>query len=190
MNDLQAILLAAGASSRFGSDKLLHILPDGTPLALAAASNLRGAGLHVIAVVRPDSRSLAASLEAIGARVVICEHASAGMSASLGCGIRAAGDARGWLIALADMPAIRPETIREVARRIEQGALIAAPCYRGVRGHPVGFNAQLREELLSLCGDEGAKSVLIRHRHATQLIDCDDPGTLQDIDVPADLSRL
>jgi molybdenum cofactor cytidylyltransferase len=190
MSDLPIILLAAGASSRFGADKLLHRLADGVPLALAALANLKKAELQVVAVVRPESESLAQLFHAAGAQVVCCENASDGMSLSLGCGVRAAGDARGWLIALADMPRIRPETIREVARRIEQGALIAAPCYCRARGHPVGFSAQLREELLNLRGDEGARSVLARHADAVELIDCDDPGILLDIDLPADLPEL
>ena len=47
------ILLAAGASKRFGSDKLMHTLAGTTPVAVAALANLRSAIPHVIAVVRP-----------------------------------------------------------------------------------------------------------------------------------------
>jgi len=190
MSDLPVILLAAGASSRFGADKLLQRLPDGMPLALAALDNLRKAGLQVIAVVRPESKSLAKLFHAAGAQVVICETASDGMGASLACGVRAAPNAQGWLVALADMPQIQPETIRAVAEAIDDGVLIAVPHYRGVRGHPVGFSARFREELSNLSGDEGAKLLLVEHARQVRFIECDDPGILADVDSPEDLLRL
>ena len=49
----------------------------------------------------------------------------------------------GWVVALADMPWIRTETIAAVADALARGAMIAAPDYAGVRGHPVGFAATL-----------------------------------------------
>ena len=51
--DICAILLAAGSGSRFGGDKLLHPLADGTPIGVQAARNLLAAAPDVIAVVRP-----------------------------------------------------------------------------------------------------------------------------------------
>jgi molybdenum cofactor cytidylyltransferase len=88
------------------------------------------------------------------------------------------------------MPRIKPETIGEVAAAISSGALLAAPVYRGERGHPVGFAGALRDELLALTGDSGARAVLERHRAEMRLIECDDPGVLLDVDARADLTRL
>jgi molybdenum cofactor cytidylyltransferase len=191
LNPLCAILLAAGASTRFGADKLLHpLLPSGTPLALAALNNLTAAMSRVIAVVRPESEQLSRLLSAGGAEIVTCENAESGIGASLACGVRAAQDCAGWVIALADMPRVRPQTILSVTRAIETGALIAAPHYRGTRGHPVGFSAALKQELLALSGDEGARSVIARHARQVQLIDCGDPGILADVDTSEDLPRL
>ena len=90
----------------------------------------------------------------------------------------------------ADMPRIKPETIDKVAAAVASGALLAAPVYRGERGHPVAFAGALRDELLVLSGDSGARAVLERHRDDMQLIDCDDPGVLLDVDARADLTRL
>ncbi len=66
--------------------------------------------------------------------------------------------ADGWVIALADMPAIRLDTIRRVAEALRTGATTAAPVYRGQRGHPVGFAKLCRSELLALDGDTGARA--------------------------------
>ena len=89
------ILLAAGASKRFGSDKLLHPLAAGTPVALAALANLRAALPHVIAVVRPGAEQLAHRLSEAGATVILCANAEDGMGASLATAVAASGDAAG-----------------------------------------------------------------------------------------------
>jgi molybdenum cofactor cytidylyltransferase len=109
------------------------------------------------------------------------------MAATIACGVGATAGARGWLIALADMPWIRPTTIAAVAGAIRAGAPLAAPFYQGRRGHPVGFGAAFGKELCALHGDEGARSLIQCHAGELGRLDCDDAGVLADIDVPADL---
>jgi molybdenum cofactor cytidylyltransferase len=185
----RAILLAAGRGTRFGEDKLVHAMPDGVPIAVHAARNLRAAGLHVTAVVRPDARQLAALLKAEGCDVTPCADAASGMGHSLAHGVRASAHASGWVVALGDMPSIRPATIRRVAEAIANGSGIAAPALHGERGHPVGFAARHYAELSRLTGDAGARSVMQRHRDEVELIACDDPGVVYDIDRKADMER-
>lgn len=184
---LSGVFLAAGRSLRFGADKLLHPLADGTPMALAALRSLRGAVPAVVAVLRRDDDALAQLLKREGVRVSVCPRAGEGMGASLAWGVSQAAQSDGWLVGLADMPFIRPQTVAGVARALEGGALIAAPVHAGRRGHPVGFGAGLREELLALGGDQGARSVLARHAPAVVAIECDDPGILLDVDRPEDM---
>lgn len=184
-----AILLAAGAGKRFGGDKLLHPLEDGVAIAAHSARNLIAAGLHVIAVVRPGDFPLADTLEQEDCYVTFCPEAAGGMGHSLAHGIGHAREAAGWVVALADMPRVKPGTIASLKAAIENGAAIAAPRYRGQRGHPVAFGAALRNDLLALSGDAGARGVVERHADALVLIDCDDPGVAIDIDRRADLER-
>ena len=184
---LCGILLAAGASKRFGSDKLLHPLAGQTPVALAALGRLRAALPKVIAVVRPGASVLENLLSEAGATVILCANAGDGMGASLAAAVSASGDVDGWVIALADMPYIRPETIGRVAASLAAGADIVAPAYRGERGHPVGLSARFRPQLETLVGDEGARSVLKANTALIKLIDVDDPGVCRDIDTPEDL---
>ncbi|MBI4291437.1 MAG: nucleotidyltransferase family protein [Betaproteobacteria bacterium] len=181
------ILLAAGSSSRFGSNKLLHRLPDGMPIAAAAARNMLAALPRTIAVVRPGAKRLAQLLRETGCTVVTSRNARSGMGASLASGVRASGESRGWVVALADMPFIRPASIRSVAVQLAQGAAIAAPSRAGTRGHPVGISRRFREDLLRLTGDQGARMLLQRYAEAITVIEIDDPGVLRDIDTPEDL---
>lgn len=182
------ILLAGGSATRFGSDKLLHPLPDGTPIAVASARSLIAAVSRVVAVVRPDAPELERALRAAGAEVTVCERASEGMGVTLAHAVSAAGDAAGWVVALADMPFIRPATTRRIADAVAGGAAIAAPVFRGERGHPVGFALEFRAALERLSGDAGAREIVKANASALQRVEVDDPGVLRDIDTPADLA--
>ena len=184
---IAGILLAAGAGTRFGGEKLLHPLEDGVAIAAHAARNLLAATAEVIAVVRWGDFPLSEMLEQEGCQVTMFKGAEQGMGASLAHGVAQARGAEGWVIALADMPRIAPNTIKTVIAALEDGAVIAAPAHKGERGHPVGFAASLRDELLALTGDQGARAVVERHRGAVRLIECDDPGIVLDIDRKADL---
>jgi molybdenum cofactor cytidylyltransferase len=186
---IAAILLAAGAGTRFGGEKLLHPLEDGVAIAAHAARNLLAATSDVIAVVRWGDFPLYDMLEQEGCQVTMFQGAARGMGASLAHGVAQARGADGWIVALADMPRIAPDTIRSVITALQQGALIATPAYKGERGHPVGFGASLRDELLKLDGDQGARAVVDRHRDSVQLIECDDPGVLFDVDRKSDLDH-
>lgn len=191
---LAALLLAAGSARRFGSDKLLAPLADGTPVALAAACAIQAGlppGTLLIAVIRPEQTTLATLLRQAGWHPVASPQAALGMGHSLAAGVDASREAAGWLVALADMPYLQPASVAVVAEALAAGAPLAAPCYRGEgkqRGHPVGFGAAYREELLALTGDSGARQILQREQERLRLLDCDDPGVLQDVDTPADLS--
>jgi molybdenum cofactor cytidylyltransferase len=184
---LVGILLAAGQGSRFGSDKLLQPLADGTPLAVAAARRLRPACDRLLVVLRPGSDILAGWLAAEGCETLLCPDAAEGMGRSLAAGVRATPDAAAWLVALADMPFIAEASHRAVAASLRGGASLAAASYQGRRGHPVGFAGHWRAQLAALRGDEGGRSILAAHCHELVLAPLDDPGVLRDIDRPADL---
>ena len=184
-----AILLAAGSATRFGSDKLLHLLPHDVPIALQAARHLRAVfGDDVLAVVRPDAQALADLLRGEACKVVVCDNAAEGMGASLACAVRAAGAAAGYLVALGDMPFVRASTIAAVRDALIGGAPLAAPFFRARRGHPVGIAGEFRAELEALKGDEGAKGLLARHAGKLIKIPVGDPGVIRDIDIPGDLA--
>jgi molybdenum cofactor cytidylyltransferase len=185
------VLLAAGRSTRFGRDKLLARMRDGDltgePLGAVALRHLRAAVPDVVAVVRPDDDALAAELGANGAHIVRCPNADEGMGASLACGVRACGNAIGWVVALADMPWVRSQTIARVVSALGHGAPIAAPFYQGRRGHPVGFSRDYFETLAALTGDQGAKAIVVANADELVRIDTDDEGVLRDVDTVQDL---
>jgi molybdenum cofactor cytidylyltransferase len=186
---IRALLLCAGSSSRFGSPKLLAPLPGGTALAVHAARRLREGAGNVLAVIRVGDGALHQVLVSAGCDVIESVGAERGMGASLASGVNASPDASGWIVALGDMPGIMPATHRAVVKAIADGALLAAAVStaRRERGHPVGFSRALFAELSVLDGDEGARSVVARHRADLVEVPVDDPGIFIDVDTPADL---
>ena len=124
--EIVGILLAAGRGRRFGGDKLQHLLPDGRPLAVAAADHLRPACDRLIAVLRPGSEALGKLLGAAGCETLVCADADLGMGHSLAAAIRATSDAAGWVVALADMPFIATGCHQKVAAALRNGASLAA----------------------------------------------------------------
>ncbi len=184
---IQGILLAAGSASRFGSDKLMHRLPGGTPVALASARTLLAALPGSLAVVRSARSPLAGLLRNAGLTIVECADATEGMGRSLAAGVHASREADGWVVALADMPFVRVATIRRIAERLTGSDVLAAPYRDGVRGNPVGIGARFRERLEALRGDAGARALLREHESNIARIVVDDPGVLRDIDTPEDL---
>lgn len=183
------ILLAAGSGTRFGAHKLLHPLPDGTPIAVAALRNLAQGVDEVIVVVRPGDTELMQLLAQEKVQVLSCANAEQGMGASLACGVCTAPDAAGWIIALADMPFVPGEIIRNLAARLKAGDAIVAPAYLGQRGHPVGFGHAFYPALSVLNADQGARHILKQQPDRLTLIPCTDPGVVRDIDTRADLHQ-
>jgi molybdenum cofactor cytidylyltransferase len=182
------LLLAAGSATRFGSDKLRHNLPHGVSIAVQAARHLRPRVSKLIAVVKPGADELASHLEAEGCEVIVCENAAEGMGASLACAARAAGEADAYLVALGDMPFVRPSSIAAVRAALESGAVLAAPYFHARRGHPVGIGRRFYPELLRLEGDQGAKQLIAANEKILVKVPVGDPGVVRDIDTPQDVA--
>jgi molybdenum cofactor cytidylyltransferase len=183
---VRALLLCGGKSTRFGADKLLADL-DGQPLVAHSVRHLLAGAGNGLAVIPPGSKALRRALDDAGCDVLESVDCVRGMGASLAAGVRATVDASGWIVALGDMPFVKPLTVATLVDKIEKGALIVAPVYQGIRGHPVGFSSALKSELQALDGDEGARSVLAAHRDALEVLLVTDPGVGADVDVPGDL---
>ena len=88
----------------------------------------------------------------------------------------------------ADMPLIKCATLAAIVHELAAGRSLVAPTYQGQRGHPVGLGKRFGAQLLALDGDAGARDVIAAHQSELVLVECDDPGVLQDIDRREDLT--
>ena len=182
------ILLAAGQSRRFGSNKLLHPLTDNIPMLLVAAQKLVSVLPGSITIINRELIPYTDQLEQLGMRVIVNQQAEQGMGSSIACGIRASQQATAWLIALADMPYIKTETISLLVNKLTGGADIVAPVIGQQRGHPVGFKRRYKDELIALDGDVGARQVIAKHPDRLELVATDDTGVIMDVDRASDIA--
>jgi len=183
------VVPAAGRGSRFGGPghKLEQPFEDGTVL----GATLRHAIQTQLAVVVVTTAALAAEAgRHVAARDIVVlsgGEAARGMGYTIAAGVAERSGAPGWLVLPGDMPLVRPGTMLAVATALEQHPVVYAQ-YKGRRGHPVGFAAELYSELIQLDNDDGARRVVARYPAYGQ--DVDDPGVLMDVDTPADLAAL
>jgi len=181
---IAAIVLAAGASRRFGSDKRLHPI-DGQPMLARTLSIYRQAFAEVAAVIRPQQPAIAEMVGAAGCRVLEAADAAQGQSRSLAAGVLAMRDADALFVALADMPFVKVETLRELAATSRaRPENIVRPTHADRPGNPVGFPSRLFDALAEVQGDIGARQVVSSDPCVT-LVRVDDAGIHRDIDEEA-----
>lgn len=109
-----------------------------------------------------------------------------GMGDSIAAAVRATSEAASWLILPADLPLVRPDTLRCIAEA-PPAQVVVRPVYQARQGHPVRFHRDCGDALRALQGASGAASVLRQFPLCT--VDVDDPGCVTDIDTLDDLQR-
>ena len=177
MTRVAAVVLAAGAATRFGSPKQELLLPD-------VLARLAHTPLDDVVVVEGAHR-LSTSLLQAGpeqARLVACPDWERGPGASLRCGLGSLGpDVDAAVVVLADGPRLSPAAVARVVEswRAEGGEIVAAS-YGGVRGHPL----LVARAAWGGVPDDGLRVV------APRLVDCTDLGAPGDVDTPDDLAAL
>ncbi|MDY6826751.1 MAG: selenium cofactor biosynthesis protein YqeC [Bacillota bacterium] len=185
-------LLAAGASSRMGRDKLL--LPFGKKTILEhTIEQIDRSGIgDVIIVARPD-QLLLDLLTSTRHRFVINEDYRSGIASSLKTGIEAVDSSmQGILFALADQPLIPPSVYRQIIEGYSKNFKpVTCPVYKGRRGNPVLFDRSTWPSLMKLQGDVGGREII--NTLSPDKMDCqivDTESVLQDIDTSEDYRNL
>jgi molybdenum cofactor cytidylyltransferase len=187
---LHAIVLAAGASTRFGSPKQL-VRVDGRPLMHTAVSRaVEVAGHAVIVVLGANAAELAPLLRHSPASIVINRDWSEGLASSIRAGVaRLPGSCTGAMLMLADQAAVTAEDLRRLAgtwRR--QPEFIVAAQYGATLGAPAIFPSSCFRDLADLRGDRGAHALF--RRNPDRVVRVPMESASLDIDTPEDLLRL
>ncbi|HEY1058386.1 MAG TPA: nucleotidyltransferase family protein [Limnobacter sp.] len=185
------ILLAAGQASRFGSNKLIQPWGSrGEPVLVHSLLALKAACDQVLVVVGQHNQAdLTPCIEPHGCAWTVAPDAHLGMGHSLAHGIARSPACTGWLIGLADMPAVNVSTTVQLAEALKEGHSIVVPVMNQQRGNPVGFLATHKAALMQLTGDEGARRLVQTHAAQVHRVDVQDPGIHHDIDRVEDLNR-
>ena len=190
---IAAIVLAAGKSSRMGSNKLLADL-GGKPLVLRSVENLRASSVQdVIVVTGNEAEALHHALANINVSFIHNAHFAEGLSTSLKCGLGAVTeDVDAVLVCLGDMPLIDATTIDRLVSSfsIADHRTICVPVHDGTRGNPVLWGRQHFIGLQAISGDQGGRLLMDDLSDEVVEIDCKSSAVLVDVDTPQSLQDI
>jgi molybdenum cofactor cytidylyltransferase len=187
-----AVVLAAGRSTRMGSNKLLEPL-GGVPLVRRVAEAAIEAKLEpVVVVTGHDGAAVGATLDGLSVRLVENPDFADGLSTSLKVGIGSLPQGLdAAMILLGDMPLVTASLLRRLvaAFEAEPGGLAAVPLHEGEWGNPVILAPALFGDVQDLSGDTGARGLLESRRDMVIEVPVSDDAVVVDVDTPAALAQ-
>ncbi len=190
---IAALILAAGRSTRMGSNKMLALL-DGKPLVRHVAEVALAAGFgEVIVVTGHEAALVEAALEGCDLQFAHNRDFVSGMASSLRCGLEVISpDVAGALVLLGDMPRVSSAAIRALADAFwaNPDKLAIVPLVGGERGNPVLLSRGILPVAMRLTGDRGARKLLEEAGDAVLELPLNDPALLLDVDTPEALRAI
>ena len=187
---IAGIVLAAGASTRLGRNKLFVEL-DGEPLVRRAVRRAIAAGLAPVFVVLGHEADRArAALAGLACEPVLNADYLRGVNSSVRTGIDAARGSGAAVVILADMPLVTSEMIATLVERYRTSdSPLVVSDYGGVNAPPMLYDQSLFAELSSMEGEGCGKQVVKRHRGEAIVVPWPQDA-LADLDVPEDYDRV
>jgi molybdenum cofactor cytidylyltransferase len=190
---IAAIVLAAGESSRMGTDKAL-LMYRGRTFLENIISSLHDAGVgRVVIVLGHHAELIRQRIDLATVEVVVNQDYGRGQTSSLQAGLRAltGNQPHGVIICLVDNPVFSADTARKLIQNFSfTGRSIVIPQIDGKHGHPVLLGRELFSKLLALGPHQGADTVVHQYRGKTEFVDVADPGILIDVDDPQSYRNL
>src|SRR5262245_29350302 len=187
MAEIGAVLLAAGASQRFGADNKLLANIGGRPLIRWVAEEIVDNGAEVVVVTGCDHQAL----DGLALRFAHNPNWRRGMGSSIAVGVMVLeSQALGAFVAPGDMPVLTSALLKDLMATFNEsrGRSIVYPITRaGERRNPVLWPRRFFSLLASLSGPGGAKHLLATSMDSQKPVPVVDEGAFADIDFPADL---
>ncbi len=187
-----ALVLAAGASSRFGTPKQLLELRGETLLDRACRIALEAACSPVLRVLGAHADEIASRAAPAGVATVVHADWQRGIGSSLAAGLRGLlgfSDPAAVFILLPDQPRIEPALLWRMRNELARPGVSIVLCGDGeMSGPPALFAPEHFRELMDLDGDRGAKKIAARHPERVAILDA--PDRLMDIDTPDAWARF
>lgn len=191
---LNAILLAAGESRRFGSPKALAKFDDGSYVIERLVSNmLQVDGLEITVVLGAHADQVEPLLlKHTNIRIVYNKDYNFGQTSSFQKGVAAAPEnAQGFLLQPVDCPLIKPTTLRQIMANFNAlRPRMLVPAFGGKKGHPPVFHAGLKEEIIGLDAATGLNAYQKRYAAQTVLLETADEGVVLTFNTPEEFGRM
>ncbi|TVP52069.1 MAG: nucleotidyltransferase family protein [Halomonas sp.] len=192
-SDIIVIVMAAGQSRRFGSDKRVAKLSSGETLLNTTLLTTQKYFLHNRVVIKPDDNAQSLGLPPV-TPTIISPRSHLGLGFSISDTFKHLTQVedmqhyRAAAIWLGDLPWVSFKTCHLLARLATPESIVQ-PLYQGKPGHPVIFGRKLWCELAHLENEKGASSVIKTHSSRMVNVTLNDPGVRSDVDYPDDLTK-
>lgn len=186
MNEIWAIILAAGASTRMKRQKLLLPFNGKTIIETVVENVAKVVGSNIMVVLGSHSEEIKSLIENRNVRFCKNENYLNGMLSSAICGFRALPrEAKAALVFLGDQPQIPPQAVNLVIDAWNQSKKgIVMPTFNGRRGHPVLIETRYKSEIEKLDPERGLKTLSEKYKDDVFEVECKIPEILRDIDTP------
>jgi molybdenum cofactor cytidylyltransferase len=188
---LGAVVLAAGASERFGAENKLLADINSEPLIRRVVKAIIGSGIaEIVSVTGYDERRIAAALQGLAIRSVYNDDWQLGMGTSVATGTAALhADIEGAFVVPGDMPHLTSSLLVRLAWAFDESgrqAVVFPVTASGDQRNPVLWPRRYFPLLTSLCGPQGGKQLLQRLAGSCVVVRADDRQLL-DVDEIDDL---
>jgi molybdenum cofactor cytidylyltransferase len=181
-----AVVLAAGASTRMGRNKLLLEVGGESLVRRAVRAAIAARVDEVVVVLGHEEDLVRAELRGLACTPIVNPDHAEGAGASVRAGVRQAAGADALVVVLADMPFVTAEMISMLVQRYRATrAPLVVSHYGDVQAPPTLYDRALFDELLAIPGERCAKQVVQRHEAEAEIVSWP-VAALRDIDVPAD----
>ena len=192
-SDIIVIVMAAGQSSRFGSDKRVAKLGNGETLLSSTLRTIQKTFSNNRVVIKPEDNAQSLGLTPTN-QIIVSQRSHLGLGYSISdafrqlCSDESVHHFRAAAVWLADLPWVSEETCNVLTKTATPDSIVQ-PLHQGNPGHPVVFGRKFWSELALLENDRGASPVIKKHSKRVIYVSLNDPGVCTDVDYPDDLTK-
>ena len=188
-NKITGLILAAGYSSRMGTNKAL--LPFGNETVIERQIKcFIETGIHdLFIVVGYDADKVTNAVNRYPVNIIYNKNYSDGMFSSIQSGVKVIDPDvfDGVFLLPVDHPLIHSHALETIIERFGKLSVkILYPCYHNRKGHPPLFSTCLIKEILESRGDAGLKGIFTKYQNYAEFVDMGNQECLMDIDTEQD----
>ena len=192
INKISAILLAAGQSKRMNGENKLTKEIKGIPLIKLSVKNILASSINELIIVLGYQKEIIEKLIDKNEKIkfVLNKNFESGMASSIKAGLsHLPKNTEAFFICLGDMPMVNSDIYNQLIKSRNQKDILI-PTYNGQQGNPVLFNKSMKEKILSIKGDSGAKKILELYKDKILNLEINDQNISKGFNTQGDFSSL
>ena len=189
---ISAILLAAGESKRMNGENKLTKIINGEPLIKHSVKNILTSSVDELIIVLGYQKEIIEKLIDKNEKIkfVFNKNFESGMASSIKTGIDNLSEkTEAFFICLADMPMINHDIYDQLIKSKDNKEIIV-PTYKEQQGNPILFNKSMKEKIMSISGDIGAKKILELNKEKILILEINDQGIIKGFNTQKDFNSL